>query len=104
MTRLVGVVLLAVIGAVTPVSAQEPRVRIHNRTDHQVTVLIQNIDFLGNKSWQPIGTAPPKGSLEIPGVPAGALLGAQDDRGRQWNPFQVTYGGRPPIFEWELRP
>ena len=105
--RLVAAALIAagVFVSPTPVPAQGGLVRIFNRTPAPVVIYVQNVDFYGYRRWDNIGTIPPRGAQDFPGVPPGAVFGAQSlDGSRQWPRFMVTYPPGAPVFQYTLFP
>ena len=106
--RAVVVAMILLIGLVLGSGAADAGssglVRIHNRTDLEVTVYVLNVDFYGNRSWRPLNNVSPRSYLDLPNVPAGTMLGAQHPpTKRQWSPTRVDYSGRP-IFEYVIAP
>jgi len=97
-------VLVTAIAVAWPAAtqAQNGVVRIFNTAAIPVTIYSLQIDTFGYRQWKPIGQIPAHGVQEFPGVPAGAVFGAQaSGGGRKWPPFTIVYAYGP-IFEYRL--
>ena len=77
------------------------------KTPHNVPVEVysQSFDPYGRPSWMHVATIYPFMFVNIPGVPAGAVLGFQTaGGGRVWPPLQVGFPGGMPFVTYTVPP